>query len=226
MKFAIAKEHREYFRLNQTLELENLLNINQLGQFKQGIQFALSRRLKLRPDQITNQQSSQLFRNGRDLWRSHDPIKKTICNPSYAEVFSELVDQKTIRLGYDQLFPAQQLGDGAFYTDFLQNPRYLSEFSCIQGVLGGLMLCIEGDATVASRSIFSATPGNGVFFGEDYLIEFEQMLPDHTYLLIVYTKKTSVYIANREDPFAHTLMNQGYSYGDRLTDQLNPVLCR
>ena len=80
LKYALATE---YLRLNETNKaLQIKLNVTQE-------KFA-----KLTPD--------ILFDAGRDLWRAHPPLKKLVANSQLAEIAAELIEQKLVRLGYDE----------------------------------------------------------------------------------------------------------------------------
>lgn len=216
MKFAILGEHRKHFDQNKMIAFEELLTEEQLQELSGAMHYALAKRLKIAESSVIYQPPEQLCRMGRDLWRSHDPVAKVTKNRQFAKLMGDLIDAKVIRLGYDQLLPSAQT--------FLKGEVTLQSISCIQGVVGGLMLCLTGEGE--GDGVFSGRAGSGVFFAPDCPIDFSYMQrhPEESYFMIVYSDQKAVYVVNREDPLGHQLMNQGYSSGDRLSDSLNPIL--
>jgi hypothetical protein len=234
MKFAVASEHRDFFRREQVIEFEGLLTEKQLLEANQAIDQALTL-------QITQNKPSafQLFMAGRDLWRSRPPLKKLATHCQLAEIAAELVEDKPLRLGYDQYFPpypsvAKQLffmEDS--YLALIKEPHSLNEISNLQGILCGVMICLKSSPEPnnkidSAKTVFASKAGNAIFFHPDLIIDFNQM-QNHSgqdYFLIVYTQSYAVYVINKQDPHAHALKTLGYAAGDRLIDKHHPIVCR
>ena len=66
----------------------------------------LSERLKTSQAQLRFISPEMLFLQGRDLWRSSPSLHKLAAQVRFAEIASELIEKKPLRLGYDQLIPA------------------------------------------------------------------------------------------------------------------------
>ena len=209
MKFTIDSQHREYFRQHLAIEFDDLLASAQLKKLTKALFLVLSERMGLDQEKASKATAEQLFMAGRDLWRAHDTVQKVITQRRLAEFASELTGQKTIRLGFDEFFPDpgpksvfSKIADP--YHKLLNKKIVLSEICCLQGVLCGLMLCLEGDGTKADEqlSAFTRVPGNGVYMGPDFLIDFTELYErlGHKYLLIVYSQSSTVYIHQKEDP--------------------------
>jgi len=237
MKFSVAKEHRDFFQKHQAIEFEGLLPPEQVLRFNQAVDEALVQRLGITADKIRHQPPQKLFLDGRDLWRTNPLLKKMVMHLSCAEIASELIEHKPLRLGYAQLFP--QISPLLFkthhnndYALFLQQQISLEACSCLQGVLCGLMLCLTGDGEDETGKpsegidIFAKKAGSGIFFHPDLPISFQnlQQHPNQRYLLIVYTHRNTVYRLQPADPQTHALKHCGYVFGDRLTDKLNPIV--
>lgn len=234
MKFATAREHRDFFRKHQIVEFEELLSPEQLHQLLSAVKEILSSRLKLHVNDLLKHTPDLIFNAGRDLWRASAAIKRFVTNPKYAGIASELVNVRSIRIGYDQVIPSgvltKQLGrhesNAVAYAKAAQS---LEEVSSLQGVVCGFMLCLESGESEPNSSItelFSNRPGSAVFFHPKVPIPFPQLLQkrDSLYFMVVYTQPTAVYIHNNNDPLGHLLKNVGYSYGDKLVDKSNPIL--
>lgn len=245
MKFAISRDHRQFFEQRHAIEFEGLFEASQLEQLVNAINSAVAQRLNLRVTRLDKQSPQALFMAGRDLWRTNAAIKKIVANPRLAEIAAKLTGQRMMRLGYDQFFPSPVLAafpveKGSAYDHILHKPSSLDELSPLQGVACGLMLCLTtgkgGEITATEPTvetpetvqIFSDIAGNGFFFDSTVLIDFPSLFNkvDQQYLMIVYTRATAVYIFKQSDPLHHMFMNAGYSLGDKLKDTLNPIVYR
>lgn len=239
MKFATAKEHRDFFNKNRTIEFEGLLTDQMAAGMSLEVENVLASRLKCSEETLQTISSEKLFLNGRNLWVGSEILKKGEMQQKFGQLAYEFFEQKPIRFGYDQYWPSYHpsvLKEEHRYQDFLTHPHTLAEMSAIQSVIGGLMLALpKTHAPVQSEqtgdlpsSIFPSKAGSGVFFAPDVPLDFTNLQndPQLHYLLIVYIIDTSVYILNRNDPLLHDFKNMGYVFGDRLNDQFNPIIFR
>lgn len=239
MKFAIVGEHREFFRQNKAIEFEQLLSSQQVEELLHGIEEALAQRLKTPANRLAKISQEKLWKEGRDLWRDHPAIRKYATQNRLAEIASELMDFKPVRLGYDQYFSTTlrsanyEFAKNDSWHQWLQSRPTLKEMSSLQGVVGGVFLCLKApnlqlESPSSAPSLFASSPGNGVFFHADLPIDlsFFEKVSGGKYLLITYAMSTSVYYLNESDPQAHALKRWGYVFGDRLSDKLNPILFR
>jgi len=246
MKLVTNADHRQFFRKNHLIEFENLMSQSQLEELNQAIKLTLSERVGIRPERVLQEQSEKLFKSGYNLWRDNDHIKKLVLSSHLAEVASDLIEFRPLRLAYDQFYSTtthqkhvfQQTEPNA-YQDLLLQPRSLKEVSSVQGILCGLMICLAGEKEEQPKEnteeesghkqqIFSSNPGNGVFFSPEALLDFHTLSQKHPhrYLLITYTHPTSIYFLQDTNPQTHQLKNLGYVFGDKLSDKLNPIVFR
>lgn len=240
MKYAIASEHRDFFRKQGSIEFEGLLTAEQLHALNTEITSVLSQRLKITPPNVKRESSQRLFMGGHNLWRDSVAIKKLIWQQRFAEIASELVEQKPVRIGYDQYFPSpSRFGldekESREYADLLAKELSLEEVTSLQGVLCGLMLCLDAplEAPVAESEpvpgdVFSIKAGNGIFIGPETVIAFDRLkaLKNNRYLLLTYAQLTTIYIHRENDPHTHALKRLDYVYGDKLRDKTNPIIYR
>lgn len=231
MKFAIASEHRDFFSKNGYIEFADMLTEDQLHRLNQDIQQALVKRLKLENHSyLARYTPSNLFSQGRDLWREIPGLKKLICNPEFAEIAWEFSHERPLRLAYDQLFPAQSaLPELALkkndYQTFTATPSSLLDTTSVQGLCCGLIICLKAN-NPPTEGIFPKVAGHGIYIAPTHPIDFSQMGYDNEYLLIAYATRKSVYVMNEKDPLGHTFRNWGYTLSDALTDKLNPIVLR
>lgn len=212
INFSVVGEHRNFFRKHQWIECEELLSPKELSYIQ---------------EKIENKEIAQ-----RDLWRQEAPLKKIVLNKSLARVAAELTETRSLRFGYDQLLilPKKTHEEPTAYDLLLQQTLSLENISSIQGVICGVMLCVQADQSAhideQDSPIFSINPGNGVFFTPEFPIDFTTVhrRPGCTYLMIVYVQPTSVYYSQPHDPFCRHFQQLGYQFGDRLSEQLNPLV--
>lgn len=240
IKFALAKEHRLHFERQQLLELEGILAPLQIHQLQEKINQVISHSA---PPKNWKRASvvERNFKEGRDLWRKDQAIRKLVTDKGLAKIASELLGGKFLRLGYDQLLsnvaflndPLEVLPADSIYAPLLNKPTTLEEMSCIQGVLCGVCICLSSSETITEsllpqNSLFSNHLGNVVFFSADKSIDFSELknCPSQEFLLIAYAAKTALYVPNEADAHQHALKKLSYVFGDRLTDELHPVVCR
>lgn len=239
MKFAIASEHRDFFSKNGYIEFADVLSSDQVARLNNDIQQALVNRLKLlNHSSLERCSAAQLFAEGRDVWRAMPAIKRIVLNPSLAEIAWEFCQARPLRIGYDQLLPAQNgrkipLGDATPYRQMLGSTDTLLNLSSIQGLVSGLLICLKGaPATEADgqdlepKGIFPTVAGHGIYLAADLPVDFSTLDKDCEYLLITYATQKSVYIHNQNDPLGTNFRQWGYTLSDALTDKLNPIVLR
>lgn len=225
MKLAIDNVQRQYFRKNHAIEFE-LLSPLQLDELNHGIEQALG--------PSAGESADKTFAAGRDLWRRNELVKKYVTNRSLAEIASELIEYKPLRLAFDQFYPSlsktSPFLQKGLYKQFLQQPRSLKEISSIQGLLCGLVICLSGEPGEENKpvTIFPSIPGNGTFFSVDAVLDFQELLQEqaHRYLMVAYTHATSIYVLEENDPQTHELKRLGYVFGDKLSDRDHPLVYR
>ena len=245
MKFAIAKEHRDFFQKKGMIEFEDLLSSDQLALLNRTIDEALLTRLHQPQGHLKFQLSEALFLEGRDLWRSNEQLRKLVCQPRFAEITSELIEKKPLRLGYTQFFPSNyevQYGREykGIYRHFIQQNIDLQSVSCLENVACGLMLCLGRNDPVKIEQpdfkeedekgidVFPWQPGQVVYFQPEVPVDW-QKLSRHSgfrFHLIVFTEAYSHYLLRPEDPHTHFLKHQGYIFNGKLVDRLHPIVYR
>jgi hypothetical protein len=227
MKLTLGKDHRHHFEKEGVIEFDGLLSASQLESINTAIESL-----------------PKILSQGRDLWRTIPAIKQLVMRTSLAHIAEELMLRSPIRLAYDQLFIFPKSSEPSAFaevtskTDYLAmdaKPITLAEMSCIQGLFGGVMLCLKGPDKLPLQSEkinptpFSLKAGNGIFLAGDLLLNWPALFAVRsgaTYLLITYCEECSVYIHEDRDPCRHSLRDLGFSFGDRLNDRTHPILKR
>lgn len=240
MKFATAKEHRDFFQKHGSIEFEGLLSNDQLVAANQAIDQVLAERLNVPPDRIRLSSSEKFYLQGRDLWRSHSILHKLATQLHFAEIVSELIEKKPLRLGYDQLFPARHEKplteeSSSVYSHFLEKTASLEAVSCLQGVACGFVLTLSGKENILSEKesagaidVFPNQAGHVIFFQPNVPVNWNALYSHlgQRFYLVVYTFPFAYYQLQSQDPHTHAFKRLGYVFNDKLSDKLNPIVYR
>lgn len=250
MKYALLKEHHDYFNANQAIEFEELLSPKQLSKLNAGLNQILSLRLKHPSIYNIKDKAERLFMAGRDLWRDDQDVKNIICHKDLAFIASSLIAIPSLRIAYDQFIAASDISisvvDSMEFTTyshlFTQN-YLLSEISSISNLLCGVVIALTDNPALANKeenktsleeqmvspkplSLFPEKSGNGVFFSSKFPLHLPKLRlqSGQHFLLIAYAHPISLYIHNEKDPHNHALKRFDYQLGSRLSSQYHPIL--
>lgn len=238
MKFAIAKEHRDFFQKKGWVEFENFLTSLQVKTLNQAIDHVLALSLKIKEHELRKASPQDCFLKGHDLWRKDKTIQKIAHSPHFAEIGSELIQKKPLRLAYDQLLPYQEENQEIFsksscsYNKFLNQVNSLETVSCIRGMACGLIIALKDGENVQKQTdgidIFPQRSGQAIFFQVSALVNWNYLFHHvgQSFYLITYAYNSAYYQLNIQDPHTHALKHLGYVFNDKLLDKLNPVIFR
>lgn len=240
MKFAIAKEHRDFFQKEGWIEFNDFLTFDQLSLINQAINSTLAERTNTPVERLQLLPSQTFFQHGHDLWRANQVLRKFITQARFGEIASELVEKKPLRLGYDQLFPSRQESKyfenkATAYSNFIEQTTTLETISSIEGLVCGLMIALDQPSTISTENegendidIFPQQAGNVIFFQPTTQINLNHLYshPGSRYYLIVYTQMSAFYHFKSTDPHTHALKHLGYIVYDKLDDKRNPIIYR
>ena len=239
MKFAINNEHRKFFQKNGWVEFKDFVSSDQIVAMNQEIDHVLADRLGVTPEKLKTVLSDEAFSKGHDLWRGSPLLSKYTLLPRFAEIATELLEKKPLRLGYDQLFPPLELTQRfhpSVYSAFLNQEASLESTCCLTGVACGLIFTLGEEPPPAEESksngeaatIFSRSKGHAVFFLPSLTIQWNaiSIAPQQRYYLIVYTHRLSLYTLQPADPHTHWLKQLGYVFNEKLRDRLHPIVYR
>ena len=224
MKFAIAKEHKDYFDKKGWIEFEDLLSDEQFLLLKDAIREVLSERTK-KPYAKIIYSSETLFKQGRDLWRSHENVSKIAEARRMAETAAELFEKKALRLGFDQFFPSANPSSWPLFEQVCP----IDSISCIKEIVGGFIIALENqtDENLA-ENMFPKKAGNILFFKGNVPIDWKFLCHQskQPFYLVAYTLPTARYYLEMADPNTHDLKKLGYIFNDKLKDNLHPLVFR
>lgn len=231
MRHALSSKQSSFFADKGFIELEGVLSPIQCHSLLQEAESVRSQRLKGK----RLQKEQRLFA-GRDLWRSSDLLRREVCSVSLARLGSELFQNKPLRLAYDQLW------DSLDCACFPKAHHTLDELTCIQGLVGGVMLCLQkknqeepdvpelakkSDSEIVA-DVFAKEVGSAVYFLSTVPLNLLSVAQEKgsSYLLVAYAGLRPVYTYRAEDPHTHGLKDLGYAFGDVLKEETHPLVYR
>ncbi len=207
MPISVAKEHRDFFQKQGYIEIADLLTAQQTPALLQAIGEVLSKKGE---DKCA----------GRDLWRNHPLIKKTVLTRDFAEIVANLTHAEEIYHGLDQEFSNFALPAGMIS---------LQQMSCVRPLIAGLLIRLtDGDMPKAGAlpCPCPSASGNGVFFSSQLLLAWDPLLElrNQRFLLIAYASAHPQYVLEKRDPCTHALKLLGFGFGDTLPTTTHPLL--
>src|SRR3990167_7708261 len=177
MRFAIVRQHMDFFYKNYFIEFDNLLSPDEVINLRKEIDGELLQRCHSLGQTLDKISPASIYMEGHDLWRTNNQIKKIVLRPKLAEIAATLTKVRPLRIGYDQIFRTSEI------VRFFSNNEKplplnipLSQMSSSTGVVCGLMLRlspaeIKGISSPLSTDGINSTltpwpslPGNGIFF--------------------------------------------------------------
>ena len=216
MRFKIDPAHTTFFQQNGFIEFEEALGGQE--ELLPLLEGALKKRLTKDPSLCS---AEELYRAGRDLWRTSKEIQKKVFSHPLAEIAAQLFNKKTLLIGFDQLLKTTQTPG---FPGLVAAP--LHAYSSIQPLAGALLLHLAGDPTPSP--FIPRTPQHVLALSPTLPIPWEIFFqtPHQTFLLIAYASPESLYVHEKKDLHLHALKKMGYGYGDRLRHEHHPIVCR
>lgn len=198
MRYVLASEHRDHFAKQGHISFDEVL-----------------------PLDLIEKAEKIVTKNERDLWRKYEAVKQLVFQRTCAHIAAELTRSPIVRIGFDQSLCAN------LPFPFSEMTYSLSDLSCMQPLLCGLMIRLTDGDLPAKTTVFCPCPekrGSALFFSPKTLITLEPLchLPEQKFLLVAYIGKQAMYVAREKDPFLHTLKSLGYAFGDHFNTATHP----
>lgn len=218
MKTEITAQQAAFFTQNGYIEFEGI-------DFSHEKIFASARktlasRFKTSADKLSRIPQSELYRHGRDLWRSEESLKTLLVQKLFP-LAAVLGGKRSLRVACDQWIPA----------DYTWNKSCaLKDLFSVQGIVIGALIC-DTECTLPVRGPLGllplpSKPANILFFKSHILLDWPQLLQSSLtdMYLIAYALPNAVYIQNTQDPATNDLKHLGYGFGDPLKNEFHPLL--
>ena len=221
MQFALTGDHKYRFEERGFIEFDELLTAAECERLCHAVDEALAKSLKNSRWKRNSYSSEELWLGGRDLSNRNAEIQRVTSRRRLLTVLAELTGQHQLRWAYDQVITSGE-GTASMQTESL------NQTSCFQGLVGAILLRIEGEDDEPNAEIVKpSTLGAGVFITATKPIDYQALVePGQRYLLMVYGQPKLAYIHNPQDLHTHQLKDLGYVFGDRVKDTTHPIVLR
>ncbi len=145
---------------------------------------------------------------GRDLWRKNGKLMKMAPLRPVVHVASQLLGDKLVRLGYDQYLPKLE---GA-YAAWIEGTASLRDLGPYWGEICAVLLPLTGK-------------GDALYVRPEWKLKLSDWVDaGKPHYLILYSTLKAQYILNKKDPAAAEMGRLGYNNGDRLREEVNPIV--
>lgn len=166
-----------------------------------------------------------------DLWRENDSIKQIVFSRRLVNLVYELTNTKPLRIAFDHYLPEKSKSklDAEKKTsveEFFENSTPLQERMSINPLVGMFLLILNTDGEINEETTVTAGGGYFILPTTTFSIDELSLTPNQRLFLIGYGDSHSQYLYEIRDPDVHFLKNLGYVFGDRLNDNLHPILFR
>jgi hypothetical protein len=146
---------------------------------------------------------------GFNRWRAIPSLRSLAFSKRLTNSLASLTGKRALRLAFDwNLEPAFSL------------PLALDQVSSIQGLLGGVILTLSP----INHPFFPSNVGDALFIGPSKPIPWPSVDPKGSLLLIAYGELDSLFVLKERDPHGFLYKKMGYHPGDRLKNDLHPIV--
>ena len=210
MQPLLSAQQTSYYTKNRSLELEELLSVDECKAFA----------------------SMMEEPPGRDLWRKHSALKELLLSRKMGKLALHLTGKAKLQLACDQWF-----SPGFFKAG---KKIKFKEFFSIQGVDCVFLVQlqpgkVEKPPKAPTLGMFpfpqgredtTDCQGSALIVNADLLLSWPDLSTEIGLYAVAYSLVPAVYIQNSNDPAAHFLKQFGYGYGDPLTHLTNPIIAK
>lgn len=216
MKFAISLDQRDHLRKSGFIPFLKLLKQEELVLLNEGIEHVLDREKK---------KTTSFSFLGRDLWRQSTEVKRVVFSKRLAELAFDLLQKKPLRLAFDRFLFKEDCKEGPTASELYGDGLSLQAHSSMTNLLGVFFLCL---GKRVSFDTWSLEAGDGFFAVSSTAIpeELLKAIQESQFFAIGYVDTFSQYLHEDRDLEVHFLKSLGYVFGDKLNDQLHPILLR
>jgi len=215
MRFALLKDHLDFFYQNHFIELEDLFTEKEMEALESSVEEVLTHRIGKGRD------PKEVYLNGQNAYQESSQIKKIVLNKNLASIASELTKMRTLRLASDQILSGENVEEPLFSIEMaLRDLCSLHKLRC--GVILQISSPNELEDPLPKKS------GSVTFFSPRLPISFDYLSnsPGLLQLVIFYASEPVTYTLTPTDPHTHALKKRGYAFGDQIERSVCPVVIK
>ncbi len=213
MRFALNKDHLDFYYRNHYIEFENLLTLEEVFSLEDAIEEVLTKRMG------KNRDPKKVYLAGSHCWQDDPRIKKVALNTHLAEIASQLTKERTLRLASSQI-----LFGGVSEEKIFNEPLPIESLCSIQKVSCGLILHLSSSEELEDPQ--PKKPGSATFFSTRLPISFDYLTKTShlTQLFLIYSVENALYALTPTDPHTHALKKLSYGFGDHVRPHTHPIV--
>ena len=212
MRFGLSKALLDFFYQRRYIEFENLISEDLRKKL------LLEQEALFEKKKIDTPTTPRVYQFNHNLFLSEPEFRKVALSFPFAEIASQLMKKKSVRIAFDQL-----LWGTPSDTPLFPQPLTLVDLSSIYPVLCGLIITLRGGEFLEEPQ---PKEGNITFFSPKCEISFDYLNKGEiVQYLIVYTEDKALYLHNPSDLHTHSLKRQGLAFGDRL-GEAHPLILK
>lgn len=223
MRHMISGEQRHFFSKNGYIEFEDFFTEEKIQTLAEMGTLALGKRLHAPPENLFHCNPDDVLVAGRDIWREDIKIQKQLIFPTLSRVASSLVEETSLRIGFDQLLVFSGKCPKA-----LEKPFSIEEISSIYPLRCACILYLTpAQVTLDSQKFIPTvkTPKSVLFFKTSLPIDWSRVFSQSHSLawIIAFAAEKAHYRLQKSDPCVHALKKLGYAFGDALSHETHPI---
>jgi hypothetical protein len=212
MKFSISLDQRYFLNQKGYIPFYALLSNQELKTLNDALQ-------------------SKKLAGKHDLWRENDAIKQIVFSRRLVNLVYELTNTKPLRIAFDHYLPEKSksmldVEKKTSVEEFFENPIPLQDRMSINPLVGMFLLILNTDGEINEETTVAAGGGYFILPTTTFSLDELSLTPNQRLFLIGYGDSHSQYLYELRDPDVHFLKTLGYVFGDRLNDNLHPILFR
>ncbi len=213
MRFALAKDHLDFFYRNHYIEFEDILTLEEVFSIEDAIEEVLTKRVG------GNRNPKKIYLAGNYCWQDDPRITKIALSYRLAEIASQLTKERTLRLASSQILSGSLSEEKVF-----DEPLPLENLCSIQKISCGVILHLS-----SSEELEDPQPkkiGSATFFSTRIPISFDYLTKTShlTQLFFIYSVENALYALTPTDPHTHALKKLGYGFGDHVLPNTHPIV--
>ena len=213
MRFALTKDHLDFFYRNHYIEFEDLLTLEDVLSLEEAVEEVLTKRMGKSRD------PKKVYLAGSHCWQDDPRITKAALSLRLAEIVSQLTKERTLRLASSQILSGNLSEEKVF-----NEPMPIETLCSVQRVSCGVILHLSSSEELDDPQ--PKKPGSATFFSTrlpisfDYLTKTSQL----TQLFFIYSVENALYTLTPTDPHTHALKKLGYGFGDHVRPDTHPIV--
>jgi hypothetical protein len=154
------------------------------------------------------------YKNGRDVFRTHEEVKKTVLKKDYQKVICELCNATKLFFAFDQIWDSR-----VSRSNFEKSP--LQEIMSISPLTLGALLCLEGES---EHPLFPKKPNELFLFDPVIPMDWSDIPEGQLFFLFGFADMGAIYKENLKDPNTYNIKRLHYQPNQPIKAKTHPII--